>query len=126
MPRTQFQTFLEELFSGFGPIELRAVFGFQGIYRGEIMFGLLADERVFLKTGDSNRAAFASEGAKPLHYHLRGKDVALSYYELPPRLYDDPEEAAEWARKAYEVAVQSPTARRKSRKGVTARKPRSK
>ena len=39
----------------------------------------------------------------------------MSYYEVPERLYDDPEEFAEWVRRAYAVAERSPAVRRKRR-----------
>ena len=42
------------------------------------------------------------------------KQHALPYWRLPERLYDDPEELAVWARKAFAIA---------ERKKLTARKP---
>jgi DNA transformation protein len=48
--------------------------------------------------------------------------ILTSYYELPDRLYDDPEELADWARDAFAVALQSPTAQKKKR--AQASKPR--
>jgi TfoX/Sxy family transcriptional regulator of competence genes len=35
---------------------------------------------------------------------------------VPERLYDDPEEFAQWARAALKVAASSPTARKKAKK----------
>ena len=34
-----------------------------------------------------------------------GKSVAMSYYELPERLYDDADEIVAWARKALDAAL---------------------
>jgi TfoX/Sxy family transcriptional regulator of competence genes len=31
----------------------------------------------------------------------------MSYLEVPPRLLDDPDELARWARRAYEAAIAS-------------------
>ena len=112
-----FRTFVIELFSGLGPIEIRRVFNFDGLYRGETMFGLVADEQIYLKTDASSRSAFECEDSAPLKYKSRdGADVAMSYYELPKHLYDEPEEAAAWARTAYEIAARSPNAMRKARR----------
>jgi TfoX/Sxy family transcriptional regulator of competence genes len=48
----------------------------------------------------------------------------MSYYELPKRLYDEREEAAAWARTAYEIAARSPNAMRKARRGLKEERPR--
>ncbi len=37
----------------------------------------------------------------------------MSYYEVPERLYDEPEEFADWVRRAYAVAEKTPAVRRK-------------
>lgn len=115
----EYRAFVAELFSAFGPVEVRRVFNFDGLYVEDTMFGLVADERVFLKTDADNRKAFVAEDYGPLHYRARdGADVEMSYYEIPARLYDDSDEAAAWARRAYEVALRSPTAMRKQRRRV--------
>src|ERR1700693_5504922 len=97
----EYRAFIAELFSAFGPAEVRRVFNFDGLYVEDTMFGLVADERVFLKTDIESRKPFETEDCGPLHYCSRdGSDVAMSYYEIPSRLYDDPEELAVWARRA--------------------------
>ena len=84
------------------------------------MFGLVTDDRVFLKTDVQSREMFEKEGAAALRYRARdGTDVTMSYYELPERLYDEPEQAAKWAQTAHDVALRSPTAARKQRKSMT-------
>lgn len=117
MVTPNFRAFVEELFARFGPVETRPVFGFDGLYRDEVMFGLVSDGRIFLKTDLISRKTFEMEGAEPLHYHARdGAEIAMSYYQLPARLYDEPDEAAAWARTAYEVALRSPTVKRRQRR----------
>jgi DNA transformation protein len=64
----EYRAFIAELFGGFGPIEIRRVFNFDGLYRGETMFGLVADEQIYLKTDATNRGAFERDGSAPLHY----------------------------------------------------------
>ncbi|HEX4159657.1 MAG TPA: TfoX/Sxy family protein [Rhizomicrobium sp.] len=122
---SEYRRFVAELLAGFGPVEIRRVFNFQGLYHDGILFGLVADERVFLKTDTASRIAFEREGSSPLHYRARdGADVAMSYYELPARLYDEPEEAADWARTAFEAALKSPNTARKAPRDVKSKTPR--
>ena len=60
---------------------------------------------VYLKADDTSSAAFAREGQGPFTYEAKGgKRVIMSYWRLPDRLYDDPDELAEWARVALAVA----------------------
>ena len=104
----------DDLFHYFGPVSLRRMFGGEGIYAGDRIIGLVIDDELYLKTTDSNRADFLAEGCKPFSYR-RGKEMtATSYYAVPDRLLDDPEEFAAWARKAHAAAL-APRPRRKRR-----------
>lgn len=107
-------TRFDDLFHFFGPVSLRRMFGGEGIYAGEQIIGLVVDDRIYLKTTDSNRADFLAEHCKPFTFR-RGKEItATSYYAVPDRLLDDPEEFAVWAHKAQSAAL-APKKRRKSR-----------
>ena len=70
------------------------------------MFGIVFEERIYFKTSEESRRAFIAEGAGPLYYKMKNAEgILTSYYELPDRLYDDPDELAEWARAAFAVAL---------------------
>jgi DNA transformation protein len=105
-----------DLFAPFGRIVVRRMFGGEGLFRDGLMFGLVDDDRIYFKTSDESRLAFIAEGCGPFTFHMkRGEAILTSYYALPERLYDDPDELAEWARAAFAVALQSPTAKKKRR-----------
>jgi len=95
----------DDLFKNFGAIHVRPMFGGEGIYAGEIMIGLVFEDRLYLKAGDLNRADFLVENCEPFTYSQGRKIVSMSYYEVPDRLLDDPEEFGDWARKAQAVAL---------------------
>ena len=97
--------FLRELFAGFGIISLRRMFGGLGVFHDGLMFALVFDDAVFLKAAPGDTAAFAAEGCEPLTYESSGRTVALSYWQLPDRLYDDPDELARWAERAHRAAL---------------------
>ena len=112
----------DDLFATFGKILVRRMFGGEGLFRDGLMFGLVDEERIFLKTDEKTRARFVEEGCGPFTYQMKkGEGILTSYYELPDRLYDDPEELADWARAAFAVARQSPTAKKKQKKSATAK-----
>ena len=113
----------DDLFAPFGKILVRRMFGAEGLFRDSLMFGIVYEERIYLKTSEESRQVFIAEGTRPLFYKFENAEgILTSYYELPDRLYDDPEELAEWARAAFAVALQSPTAQKKKR--AAAGKPR--
>jgi len=121
--RAEAQPYRPDLFQYFGTVYARRMFGGAGLFSGDVMVGIVIDEFIYLKTDENTRKDFIAEGAGPFVYHKRtGEGVSMSYYELPERLYDEPEEFAEWVRRAYAVAENSPTVRRKRSIVKSARK----
>lgn len=115
----------DDLFAPLGKIAVRRMFGAEGLFRDRVMFGIVYQERIYLKTGEENRQAFIAEGVGPLYYRFKNAEgVLTSYYELPDRLYDDPEELAHWARAAFAVARQSPATKKKQKPATPANKRR--
>jgi len=110
----QFEAYACELFEGVGPVRARGMLGGAGLYVGDVMFALIADERIYLKTGDATAADFEAEGQQPFTYEAKGgRRAVMSYYELPERCLDDPDEACAWGRAALEVATTAKAARPK-------------
>jgi len=101
--------FIRDLFAPFGPVTVRRMFSGAGIFADGLMFGLVIRDVIYLKADDLNRADFEREGCAPFTY-TRGKKSgrpsqhALPYWRLPERLYDDPDELALWARRAFAAA----------------------
>ncbi|HUU66676.1 MAG TPA: TfoX/Sxy family protein [Methyloceanibacter sp.] len=104
-PSDGFKDFITDQLAGFGRITIRNMFGGAGVYADGVMFGLLADDVLYLKTDDTSARAFAAEGMGPFTYRPDGKPpVAMSYWEVPPRLLEEPDELADWARNAHRIA----------------------
>jgi len=97
-----------ELFAEFGPVSVRRMFGGAGIYADGMMFALVADGVIYLKADGVNTPAFEREQLGPFSYETKdGKRGVMSYRRMPERLYDDPEELADWARAALAAARRS-------------------
>jgi DNA transformation protein and related proteins len=113
-----------DLFADFGRVAVRRFFGGEGVFAGEIMIGMVFDDRIYLKTDESTRKAYLAERTKPFTFKKRstGETVVTGWYAVPERLYDEPEEFARWARAAFDVASASPTAEKKRKKA--AKRPR--
>ena len=98
---------LQEVFIDFGEIQAKRMFGGYGIYYQGIMFGLVADDFLYLKADSETAQYFEQLGLRRFEYDNGKKIIALSYYLAPDDIFDDPEVAATWARRAYQVAVRS-------------------
>ena len=97
------------------------MFGGAGLFVDGLMIGLVSDGVIYLKADEQTAPAFAREDLKPFSYETKtGTHTLGSYWRMPERLYDDPDELARWAAQALEVAQR--TAQRKS----PARSPRTK
>jgi DNA transformation protein and related proteins len=94
--------FIRDLFAQFGPVTVRRMFRSAGIFADGVMIGLINDGAIFLKVDDGSIPDFEREGSRPFTY-TRGQrgQVVLPYWRLPERLYDDPDELADWARRAF-------------------------
>ena len=105
----------DDLFASFGKIVVRRMFGGEGLYRDNVMFGFVFGEQIYLKTSEEGRRTFLAEGCVPFVYPMKKGDITShNYYALPDRLYDDPDELAEWARNAFAVARNKSAVKKRS------------
>ena len=111
-----FVELLKDALSGLGPVSVRRMFGGAGVYADGVMFGLVADDTLYLKVDAGTAAAYAAEGLDPFLYSGRGKTIALSYRRAPERLLDDRDEMAQWARTALGVARRAAAAKTKPKR----------
>jgi DNA transformation protein len=97
--------FLIELFAGFGPVTIRRMFSGFGISADGTNFALALRGGLYLRADEQSIPRFEAEGSKPFSYQTRAKTVTVaSYWTLPERLYDDPEEMTDWARASLAAA----------------------
>jgi len=100
-----FKDFVEELLADFGAVTIRNMFGGAGVYADGVMFAILVDDTLYLKTDEASTRAFESEGMEPFTYAPAGKNrVAMPCWEVPPRLLEETEELVAWAREAHRIA----------------------
>ncbi|ODR99163.1 hypothetical protein AUC68_03825 [Methyloceanibacter methanicus] len=119
-----FQEFVKDQLADFGPVAIRRMFGGAGVYAGQVMFALIADDTLYLKADGTTAPAFEAEGMAAFTYAAKGgKPISMSYWEVPPRLLEEPDELAAWAREAYAIArAAKKPARKKAAKNKTAAK----
>jgi DNA transformation protein len=88
-----------------GDISCRPMFGGYGLYWRESIFGILFEDRLYLKVDDRSKADFVSRGMGPFRPNER--QTLRSYFEVPPDVLDDPEALLSWAREAIRAGQSS-------------------
>ena len=97
--------FLIDLFTPFGPVTIRRMFSGFGVSADGINFALALRSGLYFRADEETIPRFEAEGSSPFRYQTRAKMVTVnSYWELPARLFDEPEELSEWAKAALEAA----------------------
>ena len=116
--------FLIDLFSDFGPVTIRPMFSGFGTSADGTNFALALRAGLYFRADEQTIPQFEAEGSKPFSYQTRAKTVTVnSYWQLPERLYDDPEDLTGWARAALAAAQRAALRKRpKKTKKPAARK----
>lgn len=119
-----FVDFVLEQMSLFGVVSARRMFGGHGLYCDGLMFALIADDRLYLKTDAEDQPAYAARQLPPFAYQRAGQTATIaSYHEAPPEVFDERSEMLSWARRAHAAALRS---RVRPAKGKAATKTSSK
>ena len=96
-----------------GPVTARSMFGGHGVYAEGVMFGLLDDGELFLKTDELTRATFADAGCRPWVYvNKKVRMENTGYFRPPDDAHEDPEAMLPWARLALDAALRARAAKR--------------
>jgi DNA transformation protein len=100
---------------GFVPdLRVKRMFGGLGVYTGERMFALAADDVLYLKVDEANRPAFEEAGLVPFVFTGRdGKPQAMAYWRAPDAIWDGEDEARRWAQLAMDAAYRAKAGKRK-------------
>ena len=116
---------IRELFAAFAPVTVRRMFGGAGVYADGIIIAIVADGVIYLKADAQTVPGFEAEGLQPFSYQAgSGKRAVMSYWRMPDRLYDDPDELARWARDAL-AAARRAAVRKSKPKSKSKPKPKS-
>ncbi len=124
-----FVTHALDLLSLLGPVQARSMFGGHGLYARGVMFGLLDDDELFLKTDEPCRAAFEEVGCRRWVFQSKGRRIETDYFRPPDGAHEDAEGMLPWAKLALEAALRKAAAKaarpvRPRRKSAGAPRPR--
>src|SRR5262245_57495374 len=96
--------------------------GSAGVLAEGMMAALAADGLIWLKAEEHTVPDLERDGLGPLTAMRRDAEAeVLPYWRSPGRLYDDPEELAQWAGAALETAGRAATRTRRKTKAKVKR-----
>ena len=96
-PRNEFVDYVVGLMADWAPVSARRMFGGYGLCREGLMFALIVDDELFIKTDAENLARLERAGSRPFVYRNTNRTVQLSYWSAPPASLDSPAEMGEWS-----------------------------
>jgi DNA transformation protein and related proteins len=106
-PPDPFHHFVADLFAPLGGVRIKRMFGGAGVYAQGVMFALLADDVIYLKTDAALRTALEAEGGEAFVWERPsdGKRMEMGYVSLPSAAMDEADDASTWGRRALSVAL---------------------
>ena len=114
--RSEFVELVLESLRSFGEVTVRRMFGGWGLYRDGVFFALIAQDTLYFKSDEENRARFERASPGPFVFEKKGERVVTRYYAVPGDAFEDPQVMARWAKLGYAAALRAarrPPRRRK-------------
>ena len=105
MPEQTFKDQVLDRLAALSEVTSRAMFGGHGIYWRGVIFGIIFQERLYLKVDDGSRGDYIARGMEPFRPNER--QTLKAYYEVPPDVFSDREELVSWAKEAIRAGMSS-------------------
>lgn len=102
MSDASFTAFVREQLAALPEVEVRRMFGGQGIYLGDVFFGILYQGRLYFKTDAASRPDY--EAADMGAFRPNAKQCLPAYREVPANVLEDAAQLCVWARRAARCA----------------------
>jgi len=110
----EFAAYVVDLMQSMGPVYAKAMFGGYGIFLEGLMFGLIADNVLYLKADKDTEHEFIHKNLSPFIYRKNGKEMKMSYYQAPEETLENVDEMNYWGNLAYKVASKAASNNKKT------------
>lgn len=99
---------MQDVLAGIPNIRSRRMFGGFGIYKEDLMIGLIANGVLYFKADAKTIPDFEAHESQPFAYDAKDrKKVTLSYWAVPESIMNHREEIERWTQAAFEAAQRS-------------------
>lgn len=99
----EYLAYLREQFAFLDRLRIKKMFGGAMLYADDLPFALVADDVLYFKVGENNRAAFDSAGMSQFQ-PFADKPMNMPYYELPADVLEDSDMLAQRTGEAIDAA----------------------
>ena len=106
MKTDSFHTYVLEHLGAVKGVRSRPMFGGFGFYLAEEFFAIVYKGRLYMKTDAAMRARCTAAGMEPFTPRMGqpARSVTMKqYYEVPADVLEDPDQLADWARRAAQI-----------------------
>jgi DNA transformation protein len=118
---------LHELFSPYGRVGIRRLFGGQSVYLDTLIVAFVVDDVLYLKSDADTAPLFDAAGLAAFSYVAKGeRRVLTSYRRAPAEALEDPDALRPWVTIARAAAVRAAAKKAGGRSGKSVpKRPRS-
>ncbi len=98
---------MTDIFAGIPEVSSRAMFGGYGIYQAGVFFGLIAEDQLYFKVDDSNRAQYEQAKSQPFIYYKGKQPMTMQYWLVPEEVLENKAELITWMNQSVQIAKRS-------------------
>jgi DNA transformation protein and related proteins len=110
---SEFADYVVEIMQSVGPVYAKRMFGGHGIFLEGLMFGLIADQTLYLKVDKESEPEFTDLALEAFSFNKNGKEMKMSYFQAPEEALEDMEVMNLWANKAYSASLRTVAKKKK-------------
>ena len=89
------------------------MFGGIGVFAGDVFFAIIANDVLYFKVDDTNRAQYESAGSAAFAPYPDKTKMTMPYYDVPVGVLEDAGTLVRWARQSMAVAEGKKAAKRR-------------
>lgn len=112
----EYVSHIVDLLQSIGPVESKSMFGGFGVFLEGLMFGLIANNELYLKVDAQIQQDFEALGLQAFGFEKNGKEFKMGYFQAPEEAMEDGELLSVWASKAYGAALRAAASKKAKRK----------
>jgi len=105
MRRPEFVDYVLEQMASVRGLHVRAMFGGYGVYQDDLIFAIIVNDALYLKSDAAVQRDFEEKCLQPFTYEVQGKPVTMQYFEAPPEVFEKPNSMRDWVEKAMGASI---------------------
>ena len=103
-PSNEYLKFIRDQLAHWRPIMTKPMFGCTGLYAEGLMFGIIANEIIFLKVDQTNIDNYIKADSEPLKV-FKNNTIVPSFYNVPITILEDHNQLMLWAEEALQIQL---------------------